>query len=166
MKTYEVEMGHYCIKKIVSAAFICAALVSAPCLAVADEADEQHKHTNAWFVEGRYQKSISESSGFKDKATSNRRIVSATGEKWDNLDSVDIAIGKSFDDGKLTLSLGYENFGTVNKTYATATQQNGTVERNVTLPMDITNMVVEFGYNMPITESFFAVGLLDLGKPR
>ena len=134
---------------------------------VANAENEQSQiGQKSWFVEGRYQKSINESTGFNDKDTTSSKVVSVTGEKWDNLDSTGIAIGKFFDDGKISLSFGYENFGSVNKTFATATQQNGTVVRNVILPMDITNMMVEFGYNIPISENMFAIGIAGFGQAK
>ena len=66
--------------------------------------------------------------------------------------------------GKVSLSLGYETYGTVKKKYTTATQQNGTVIANVILPMDITNIMIEAGYNMAVTDNIFAVGLIGFGQ--
>jgi hypothetical protein len=120
--------------------------------------------SDKWFVEGRYQKSISESTGFTDKDPSNTKVISATGEKFDNLDSAGFSLGKSFNDGRSSLSIGYESFGTVNKSFTTATQQNGVVISNVVLPMDITNIMVELGYQVPISQNLFAVGLVGLGQ--
>lgn len=120
--------------------------------------------SDKWFVEGRYQKSISESDGFRDADTTASKMISATGEKWNNLDSAGVSIGKYFNDGKISLSLGYESFGTKNKQFATATQQNGTVIRNVVLPMDITNVMIEFGYQVPISQNLFAIGLVGAGQ--
>ena len=150
---------------------ICGRALSFGCLALFISAANAQENQNegaqkTWFVEGRYQKSISESEGFNDKDTSNSKVVSATGEKWDNLDSTGIAIGKFFDDGNISLSIGYENFGTVNKTHATLTQQNGTVVSNVVLPMDITNMMIEFGYNIPISENVFVMGLAGFDRQK
>ena len=150
---------------------ICGRALSFGCLALFISAANVQENQNeggqkSWFVEGRYQKSISESEGFNDKDTSNSKVVSATGEKWDNLDSTGIAIGKFFDDGNISLSIGYENFGTVNKTYTTATQQNGTVISNVILPMEISNMMVEFGYNIPISDDMFVMGLAGFGQAK
>ena len=64
--------------------------------------------SDKWFVEGRYQKSISET-GFTDKDKTNTKVISATGEKFDNLDSAGVSLGKYFNDGQSSLSIGYED---------------------------------------------------------
>ena len=122
--------------------------------------------SDKWFVEGRYQKSISESTGFTDKDKTNTKVISATGEKFDNLDSAGVSLGKYFNDGQSSLSIGYESFGTVNKSFTTTTQQNGTVVSNVALPMDITNIMIEAGYQVPISQNLFAVGLVGVGQAK
>jgi len=115
-------------------------------------------------VEGKYQKSLSETDGFHDADTSAAGIVSATGESFDNLDSTGVAIGRHFNDGKASLSLGYETFGTVNKKFVTATARGGGVSNNAVLPMDISNIIFELSYNAPISANMFAIGLIGLGQ--
>ena len=139
-------------------------MVGATAFATSSYAAGDDAGSDKWFVEGRYQKSISESDGFRDADTTASRITSSTGEEWSNLDSAGISIGKYFNEGKSSLSLGYESFGTKNKKLATATQQNGTVVRNVVLPMDITNIMIEFGYQVPISQNLFAIGLVGVGQ--
>lgn len=122
--------------------------------------------SDKWFIEGRYQKSMSESTGFTDKDTSNTKVISVTGEKFNNLDSAGVSLGKYFNDGQSSLSIGYDSFGTVNKSFATTTQQNGAVVSNVVLPMDITNIMVELGYQVPISQNLFAIGLVGVGQAK
>ena len=138
-----------------------ATAFATPSYAAGDEAS-----SDKWFVEGRYQKSISESDGFRDADTTASRVVSATGEEWSNLDSAGISIGKYFNEGKSSLSLGYESFGTKNKKFATVTQQDGDVISNVVMPVDITNIMIEFGYQVPISQNLFAIGLVGVGQAK
>ncbi|MDA9194267.1 hypothetical protein N9P08_03395 [Alphaproteobacteria bacterium] len=138
-------------------------LLTAPHLAFADAQNDGGLTLKSWFVEGRYQKSLYETDGFNDAATDNTRIVSATGESWDNLDSTGVAIGRYFNDGKASLSLGYDKFGTVNKKFATVTAAAG-VNNDVVLPMDVSNIMFELSYNVPISADMFAIGLIGLGQ--
>lgn len=139
-------------------------LVTAPHFAFADDQNDGVSPQGSWFVEGRYQKSLYESDGFKDGATDNTRIVSATGESWNNLDSTGVAVGRHFNDGKVSFSLGYENFGTVNKKFATTTAESGATLSNIVLPMDVSNIMFELSYNVPVTADMFAIGLFGLGQ--
>jgi hypothetical protein len=138
-------------------------LVSTPHLVLADDHNDGGSTPKGWFVEGRYQKSLSEATGFNDGATDNTRVTSATGESFDNLDSTGIAVGRFFNDGKVSLSLGYENFGTVNKKFVTGTSV-AAVTRDIVMPMDINNMMLEVNYNLLITKDMFATGLIGLGQ--
>jgi len=115
-------------------------------------------------VEGRYQKSLSEADGFNDGDPTTARIASVTGESWDNLDSTGVAIGRYFNEGKASLSLGYDKFGTVNKKFVTTTAGDGTVTNNVVLPVDVSNIMFELSYNVPISADMFAIGLIGLGQ--
>ena len=135
-----------------------------PFTAQAENVGVENSISSSWFVEGRYQKSISESTGISDNDTAASKIVSGKGEKWDNLDSVGIAIGRTFKHGKLGVSLGYESFGTVNKSYTNLTQQNGTVINDIVTPMDITNFMVELSYKIPISNEVFVMGLAGVGN--
>ena len=139
-------------------------LLTAPQLALADDQNDGGLALKSWFVEGKYQKSLSEVDGFNDAATDNTRIVSGTGESLDNLDSTGVAIGRYFNDGKASLSLGYDKFGTVNKKFATATAVSGAVSNDVVLPMDVSNIMFELSYNVPISADMFAIGLIGLGQ--
>ena len=138
--------------------------LSTPHLAFADEQNDGGPVQKSWFVEGRYQKSLSETDGFYDADTTNARIVSATGESLDNLDSTGVAIGRYFNEGKASLSLGYDKVGTVNKKFVTATAASGAVSNNVVLPMDVSNIMFELSYNVPISADMFAIGLIGLGQ--
>ncbi|MDA7648660.1 hypothetical protein N8746_04170, partial [Alphaproteobacteria bacterium] len=138
--------------------------LTTPHLAFADAHNDGGLLQKSWFVEGRYQKSLNETDGFFDAATDNTRTVAATGEAFDNLDSTGVAIGRYFNDGKASLSLGYEKFGTVNKTYATSTDVLGNVTNNAVLPMDVDNIMFELSYNVPISADMFAIGLIGLGQ--
>jgi hypothetical protein len=141
-------------------------MVGATAFATSSYAAGDDAGSDKWFVEGRYQKSISESTGFTDKDTSDTKVISATGEKFNNLDSAGVSLGKYFNDGQNSLSIGYESFGTVNKSFATTTQQNGAVGSNVVLPMDITNIMIELGYQVPISQNLFAIGLVGVGQAK
>tara|TARA_B110000046_G_scaffold174422_1_gene198132 strand:- start:2446 stop:3165 length:720 start_codon:yes stop_codon:yes gene_type:complete len=121
-------------------------------------------NSKLWFIEGRFQKSFSEGVNFSDSDTTDTKIVSETGVAWDNLDSKGIAIGRFFNEGKISFSLGYEDFGTLNRKMLTATQQNGTVVPDIVLPMSMNNIIVEVGYNIPLSKNIFAVGLAGLGQ--
>ena len=100
-------------------------LLATPHLAFADNQNDGGLAQNSWFVEGRYHKSLSETDGFYDADPTTARIVSATGESLDNLDATGIAIGRNFNEGKASISLGYDKFGTVNKKFATTTAASG-----------------------------------------
>ncbi|CAI8363941.1 MAG: Uncharacterised protein [Rhodospirillaceae bacterium] len=139
-------------------------LLTTPHLAFADEQNDGGLVQKSWFVEGRYQKSLSETDGFYDADTGATGIVSATGQSFDNLDSIGVAVGRYFNDGKANLSLGYETFGTVNKKFVTATARNGGVSNNAVMPMDISNIMFELSYNVPISANMFAIGLIGLGQ--
>ena len=139
-------------------------LLTTPHLAFADDQNDGGLVQKSWFVEGRYQKSLSETDGFRDADTSATGIVSATGESFDNLDSIGVAIGRYFNDGKTSLSLGYDRFGTVNKKFVTATARGGGVSNNAVLPMDVSNIMFELSYNVPISANMFAIGLIGLGQ--
>ena len=139
-------------------------LLTTPHLAFADDQKDGGLVQKSWFVEGRYQKSLSETDGFYDADPTTARIVSVTGESFDNLDSTGVAIGRHFNDGKASLSLGYETFGTVNKKFATATAVSGAVSSNIVLPMDVSNIMFELSYNAPISANMFAIGLIGLGQ--
>ena len=139
-------------------------LLTTPHLAFADEQNDGGLVQKSWFVEGRYQKSLSETDGFHDADTGATGIVSATGQSFDNLDSAGAAIGRYFNDGKASLSLGYETFGTVNKKFATATARGGGVTTNGLFPMDLSNIMFELSYNVPISANMFAIGLIGLGQ--
>ena len=139
-------------------------LLTTPHLAFADDQNDGGLVQKSWFVEGKYQKSLSETDGFYDADTSATGIVSATGESFDNLDSAGVAIGRYFNDGKTSLSLGYETFGTVNKKFVTATARGGGVSNNAVLPMDVSNIMFELSYNVPISANMFAIGLIGLGQ--
>jgi hypothetical protein len=147
-----------------STLIIAVMLLTTPHLALADDQNEVGLTQNSWFVEGRYQKSLSETDGFNDAATDDTKVVSATGESWNNLDSAGVAIGRYFNDGKASLSLGYDNLGTVNKKFATTTARSGDSLDNVVLPMDVSNIMLELSYNVPISANMFAIGLIGLGQ--
>ncbi|MDB3879940.1 porin family protein [Alphaproteobacteria bacterium] len=139
-------------------------LMIAPHLAFAGDQNDGESSHKSWFVEGRYQKSLSEADGFNDTTSDNTRVVSGTGESWSNLGSTGVAIGRYFNDGKASLSLGYDRYGTVNKSFATATEVSGRIINNIVLPMDVSNIMFELGYNVPITADMFAIGLIGLGQ--
>ena len=139
-------------------------LLTTPHLAFADAHNDGVLAQKSWFVEGRYQKSLNEATGWNDEATDNTRVVAATGESWDNLDSTGVAIGRYFNEGKASLSLGYETFGTVNKKFVTATARGGAVTTNAVMPMDVSNIMFELSYNVPISANMFAIGLIGLGQ--
>ena len=139
-------------------------LLTTPHLAFADAHNDGVLAQKSWFVEGRYQKSLNEATGWNDAATDNTRIVAATGESWDNLDSTGVAIGRYFNEGKASLSLGYDKFGTVNKKFVTTTAGDGTASNNVVLPVDVSNIMFELSYNVPISADMFAIGLIGLGQ--
>ena len=121
-------------------------------------------NSKLWFIEGRFQKSFSEGVKFNDSDPTDTRVVSATGQEWDNLDSKGIAIGRFFNEGKVSFSLGYEDFGTSNKKMKTSLLQDGNTVTNTVLPMDMNNIIVELGYNIPLSKNIFAIGLAGLGQ--
>ena len=139
-------------------------LSTTPHLASADDQNDGGSVQKSWFLEGRYQESLSETDGFNDAETDNTRIVSATGESLDDLGSTGVAIGRYFNNGKASLSLGYDKFGTVNKKFATATTEGVGVLDTVVLPMDVSNIMFELSYNVPLSTNMFAIGLIGLGQ--
>ena len=139
-------------------------LLTTPHLAFADAHNDGVLAQKSWVLEGRYQESWSETDGFHDAETDNTRIVSVTGESLDGMGSHGVAIGRYFNDGKASLSLGYDKFGTVNKKFVTTTAGDGTVSNNVVLPVDVSNIMFELSYNVPISADMFAIGLIGLGQ--
>jgi len=139
-------------------------LLTTPYLAFANDQNDGGLTKKSWFVEGRYQKSLSETDGFNDTELTPSQIVSSTGESFDNLDSLGVAVGRYFNDGKTSLSLGYETFGTVNKKFGTGTARDGVVSNDYVFPMDISNIMFELSYNVPISANMFAIGLIGLGQ--
>jgi hypothetical protein len=139
-------------------------LWTTPQLALADDQNDGGLALKSWFVEGKYQKSLSEVDGFNDGATDNTKNVSSTGETFDDLNSAGLAVGRYFNDGKFSLSLGYDKFGTVNKRFASTTSRANQTTNNIVLPMDISNIMFELSYNVPISADMFAIGLIGLGQ--
>ena len=74
----------------------------------------ESKNQNNWFIEARYQGSLYEGNGWKenevDLAGASSNIITATSEKRDKLNSSGIAVGRTFHENKVGLSLTYEKF--------------------------------------------------------
>ena len=71
-------------------------------------ADIQPNAQGNWFIEGRYQKSLSEASGWKDNTFGGiYRYSTATGEGLESLNSVGAAIGRRFANQKTSVLLTY-----------------------------------------------------------
>ena len=114
-----------------------------------------------WFAEGRFNTSVSESTSIYDADTD--PVVSSTGDSWSGRDSMGMALGYSYGNGS-SFSIGYETFGTANLKLTTATTRSGSVITNVDLPVKVTNIILEYSHQFPISDSLFAIGVLGLGQ--
>ena len=93
---------------------ICAFEVALLLFVAAWNALADNENSNNWFIEGRYQASLYEGNGWKenevDLGGASSNIITATSEKRNKLNSSGIAIGRTFLDKKVGISLTYEKF--------------------------------------------------------
>ena len=93
---------------------ICAFEVALLLSVAAWSALADNENSNNWFIEGRYQASLYEGNGWKenevDLGGASSNIITATSEKRNKLNSSGIAIGRTFLDKKVGISLTYEKF--------------------------------------------------------
>ena len=144
--------------KSAAIALMSAALM-APQIAKSD-APEQ----SPWFAEFKYQKSINEDAGWKDNDTGSTKVVSTVDEEWDGIDSYGVAFGYTLENSNTNLSLGYENFGTSNFKTTSFTNQGGTSYGKATLPMKMSNIMIELSQNYPLGDQWFLTALAGIGQ--
>ena len=137
-------------------------------LTCAANADTQSNGQGNWFIEGRYQKSLSEASGWKDNTVGGiYRYSTATGEGWESLNSVGAAIGRRFANQKTSLLLTYEDFGTSDWKADTFTDDNTlfpyTYGKTV-FPVDISNIMLEVQQEYVLSDDLNFVLVLGAGQ--
>ena len=139
-------------------------LFAAFCLSNVALADDHD--AGKWFAEGRYNISVSEKTSWSDADTTNSKLVSTTGASWSSRDGGGLALGYQYADGLSAFSVGWESLGTSNLKFATGTLASGTVISNYNLPVKTTNIMLEYSRNFPITDNFFAIGVLGVGMAK
>ena len=136
-----------------------------PCAA---NADAQPNAQGNWFIEGRYQKSLSEASGWKDNTVGGiYRYSTATGEGWESLNSVGAAIGRRFANQKTSLLLTYEDFGTSDWKADTFTDDNTLFPwtyGETVFPVDISNIMLEVQQEYVLSDDLNFVLVLGAGQ--
>jgi hypothetical protein len=137
-------------------------------LTYAANADTQPNGQGNWFIEGRYQKSLSEASGWKDNTVVGiYRYSAATGEGWESLNSVGASIGRRFANQKTSVLLTYEDFGTSDWKADTFTDSNTlfpyTYGKTV-FPVDISNIMLEVQQEYVLSDDLNFVLVLGAGQ--
>jgi len=147
---------------------VCAFEVLLILFFVAWSALAETQDKNNWFIEGRYQKSLSEASGWKDNTVGGLyRYSAATGEGWESLNSVGAAIGRRFANQKTSVLLTYEDFGTSDWKADTFTDDNTlfpyTYGKTV-FPVEISNLMLEVQQEYVLADDLNFVFIVGAGQ--
>lgn len=125
-------------------------------------------NSNSWFVEGRYQKSLYEGNGWKenevDLAGSSSNIITATGEKRDNINSIGIAIGYQYLNKNIEVLLAYEKFASSIWSSGNYVSRDGRTFDYAKYPMKMHHYMFETTYNHPIDETLSFISLIGVGQ--
>ena len=131
-------------------------------------AETQPNGQGNWFIEGLYQASLYEGNGWKenevDTGGASSNIITATSEKRNKLNSSGIAVGRSFLDKKVGISLTYEKFASSIWSSGNFVSRDGRTFDYARYPMKMHHFMLETSYNYPINETLSFISLLGLGQ--
>ena len=131
-------------------------------------AETQPNGQGNWFIEGRYQASLYEGNGWKenevDLGGASNNIITATSEKRNKLNSSGIAVGRTFLDKKVGISLTYEKFASSIWSSGNFVSKDGRTFDYARYPMKMHHFMLETSYNHPINETLSFISLLGLGQ--
>jgi hypothetical protein len=121
-----------------------------------------------WFVEARYQKSLYEGNGWKenevDTGGASSNIITATSEKRDNINSSGVAVGHTFLNNKVAISIAYEKFASSIWSSGNFVSQDGRTFDYAQYPMKMHHFMFETSYNHPIDETLSFISLIGVGQ--
>ncbi|MDB4852951.1 hypothetical protein OAI23_05645 [Alphaproteobacteria bacterium] len=147
---------------------VCAFEVVLILFFVAWSALAETQDKNSWFIEGRYQASLYEGNGWKenevDLGGASSNIITATSEKRDKLNSSGIAVGRTFLENKVGLSLTYEKFASSTWSSGNFVSQDGRTFDYARYPMRMHHFMLETSYSHPINETLSFISLIGLGQ--
>ena len=135
---------------------------------VAWSAVAETKDTNSWFIEGRYQASLYEGNGWKenevDLGGASSNMITATSEKRDKLNSSGIAVGRTFLENKIGISLTYEKFSSSTWSSGNFVSRDGRTFDYARYPMKMHHFMLETSYSHPMNETLSFISLIGLGQ--
>jgi hypothetical protein len=147
---------------------VCAFEVVLILFFVAWSALAETQDKNSWFIEGRYQASLYEGNGWKenevDLGGASNNIITATSEKRDKLNSSGIAVGRTFLENKVGLSLTYEKFASSTWSSGNFVSRDGRTFDYARYPMKMHHFMLETSYSHPINETLSFISLIGLGQ--
>ena len=122
-----------------------------------------------WFIEAKFQKSIVEGSGWSSTeydtpGSSSSQIQSTSSQKWNKIDSSGIFIGHLFREEKISVSVGYENFGSSSWKTGQFTAKDGRIFDASEYPMKMHNYMVEIARYYPLNKNRFLFALAGVGQ--
>ena len=147
---------------------VCAFEVVLILFFVAWSALAETQDKNSWFIEGRYQASLYEGNGWKenevDLAGASSNMITATSEKRNKLNSSGIAVGRTFLDKKVGISLTYEKFASSTWSSGNFVSRDGRTFDYARYPMKMHHFMLETSYSHPIKETLSFISLIGLGQ--
>lgn len=122
-----------------------------------------------WFIEAKFQKSIVEGTGWSSTeydtpGSSSSQIQSTSSQKWNGIDASGIFIGQLFREGKISVSVGYENYGSSSWRTGQFTAKDGRIFDASEYPMKMHNFMVEIAQYYPLNENRFLFALAGVGQ--
>jgi hypothetical protein len=128
----------------------------------------ESKNQNNWFIEARYQGSLYEGNGWKenevDLGGASRNIITATSEKRDKLNASGIAVGRTFLENKVGLTLTYEKFASSTWSLGNFVSRDGRTFDYARYPMKMHHFMLETSYSLPINETLSFISLIGLSQ--
>jgi opacity protein-like surface antigen len=124
---------------------------------------------NSWFIEGRYQASLYEGTGWSSSeydtpGSPSTQIQSASSESRDKLNSAGFAVGYLMNGGNTSIGVGYENFGSSVWKTGQFTAKDGRVFDSSEYPMTMRNFMIEVTHTYPLEKDRFAFALAGIGQ--
>jgi opacity protein-like surface antigen len=124
---------------------------------------------NSWFIEGRYQASLYEGTGWSSSeydtpGSASTQIQSASSESRDKLNSAGFAVGYLINGGNTSIGVGYENFGSSVWKTGQFTAKDGRVFDSSEYPMTMRNFMIEVTHTYPLEKDRFAFALAGIGQ--
>ena len=133
---------------------VCAFEIALLLFVAAWSAFADAKNSNSWFIEGRYQVSLYEGTGWSSSeydtpGSSSSQIQSASSETRDKLNSAGFAFGYLINGGNTAVGLGYENFGSSVWKTGQFTAKDGRIFDSSEYPMTMRNFMIEVTHTYP-----------------